>query len=317
MRPDDPTDLDRQDEGGLASRCGYVTLLGAPNAGKSTLMNALVGEDLSIVTPKAQTTWQRVTGIRTSEAHQLIFLDTPGIRSAQSLLHRSLLLSAEEAAREADIVVIIADPLNPLSNAERDALQGIVAQGSAVCIGAVNKVDAAGPEAVEREREWLEELSGRPAHLVSARQGTGLEELVRDLEEHLPAGPFLYPEDEIASAPVRFFVAEMVRQTIFERFHQEIPYSCMCRVEEFREGGDRTYIQVTICVERASQKGMLIGEKGSAIRALGTTARRRIEHFLERPVYLDLWVKVLPGWSRKPEVLRSLGLPVPRQDRAP
>jgi GTP-binding protein Era len=142
-----------------------------------------------------------------------------------------------------------------------------------------------------------------------------MEELVRDLGENLPTGPFLYPEDEVASAPVRFFVAEMVREAIFKQFHEEIPYASICRVEEFRDAGNRTYIQVTIYVERSSQKGILIGDQGQAIRSLGTAARSRIEHFLDKPVYLDLWVKVLAGWRRKPEQLRRLGIPVPQENR--
>ena len=292
-----------------------MTLLGAPNVGKSTLLNALVGEDLSIVTPKAQTTWHRVTGIRTSRDHQLIFLDTPGILAPQGLLHRSLLLSAEGAAEEADVNVVLCDPLRPLSEDGRGLLVQVLDRGSRARIGIVNKVDTADSEAVEAERRWLETLPVGSVHLVSARQGIGLDALLQDLERSLPLGPFLYPEDEIASAPERFFVAELVRQGIFEQFHQEIPYASICSVEEFRDSGERTYIQVTIYVERSSQKGILIGDAGQAIRKLGTSARERIEHFLERPVYLDLWVKVLPGWRRKPEQLRRLGLPVPQEDR--
>ena len=314
MTADEPT-APLQGEGASTTRCGYVALLGAPNVGKSTLLNALIGEELSIVTSKAQTTWHRITGIRTSGDHQLIFLDTPGIVTPESLLHRSLLFSAEKAAREADIIVVISDPLRSPNHRERERIEEVLDRGSATRIGVVNKVDVADSNAAQAERRWLEELSIQTVHLVSARRGTGMEELVRDLEGNLPSGPFLYPEDEVASAPVRFFVAEMVREAIFEQFHEEIPYASICRVEEFRDAGKRTYIQVTIYVERASQKGILIGDRGQAIRSLGTSTRSRIEHFLDRPVYLDLWVQVLANWRRKPEQLRRLGLPVPQEDR--
>lgn len=301
------------------TRCGYVTLVGAPNVGKSTLLNALVGEPLSIVTPKAQTTWTRVTGIRTSGTCQAIFLDTPGLLEPRSLLHRSFRMGAEEAVAEADVVAVMADPLHTLSRPKREMIEQVLESTSAPRIGIVNKVDAADSQAVETERRWLEALGVDEVHLVSAEEGGGLDPLIEALEARLPESPFLYPEDELASEPMRFFVAETVRQVIFEQFHQEIPYASICRVEAFREQEDPVYIQVTIYVERPSQKGILIGDKGSAIRTLGIAARSRIEDLLGRPVYLDLWVKVLAGWRRKPEHLRRLGLPVPEtieDDRA-
>lgn len=295
-------------------RCGYVTLVGAPNVGKSTLLNAFVGEPLSIVTSKAQTTWTRITGIRTVGSSQAILLDTPGVVEPRNLLHRSFLMGAEEAVREADVLLVITDPMRPLGPTGREAIETMLASSKAPRIGVVNKVDAAPPDAVEEERRWLDGLAAEEVHLVSAKTGEGLEALISALDARLPEGPFLYPEDEIASAPTRFFVADMVREAIFEQYHEEIPYASICRVEAFREDEDPVYIQVTIYVERASQKGILIGEKGAAIRSLGIQARRRIEHFLARPVYLDLWVKLLPGWRRRPEHLRRLGLPVPEED---
>lgn len=291
-----------------------MTLVGAPNVGKSTLLNAFVGEPLSIVTSKAQTTWTRITGIRTVGSSQAIFLDTPGVVEPRNLLHRSFLMGAEEAVREADVLLVITDPMRPLGPTGREAIETMLASSKAPRIGVVNKVDAAPPDAVEEERRWLDGLAAEEVHLVSAKTGEGLEALISALDARLPEGPFLYPEDEIASAPTRFFVADMVREAIFEQYHEEIPYASICRVEAFREDEDPVYIQVTIYVERASQKGILIGEKGAAIRSLGIQARRRIEHFLARPVYLDLWVKLLPGWRRRPEHLRRLGLPVPEED---
>jgi len=298
-------------------------LLGASNVGKSTLLNALVGERLSIVTPKAQTTRSRVTGLRTSQTHQLVVIDTPGVLIPRDLLHRSLLMAASEAAREADVLVLVADPSGPASESVRELVREVAASAPAAVprIGVVNKVDAATPEAVRAEGVWLRSLGAEEVHAVSATLEEGVSGLVRALEARLPSGPFLFPDDEIASAPTRFFVAEMVREAVFNQFHEEIPYSVFCEVDEFREGGSgpegaRTYIQVTVYVERASQKKILVGERGSAIRQLGITARAAVEHFLGSPVYLDLWVKVLPDWRRRRDQLGRLGLPIPDETRA-
>jgi GTP-binding protein Era len=307
--------------------CGYVVLLGAPNVGKSTLLNALVGERLSIVTPKAQTTWNRVTGLRTSETHQLILLDTPGVLAPRDLVQRSLLLAAGEAAEEADVLVLVADPVEPPAATVRELIAEVAARSRAPRIGVVNKVDAAAPESASAESAWLRTLNTEEVQPVSAERGDGIDALVAAIEARLPEGPFLYPDDEIASDPTRFFVSEMVREAVFLQFHEEIPYSAFCEVDEFRDGGAGsgpgpdseapcTYIQVTIYVERASQKAIIVGNRGSAIRALGTQARSRIEHFLGTPVYLDLWVKVLPDWRRRRDQLGRLGLPIPDETRA-
>jgi GTP-binding protein Era len=293
-----------------------VVLLGAPNVGKSTLLNALVGERLSIVTPKAQTTWSRVTGLRTSDTHQIVLLDTPGVLAPRDLVQRSLLLAAEEATAEADVLVLMSDPVDPLARPVREILGQIAAKSRAPRIGVVNKLDTASAQSVSTESEWLRTLGAQEVHLISAEREEGVEALVTAIEARLPVGPFLYPRDEIASAPTRFFVAEMVREAVFLQFHEEIPYSVFCEVDEFREGnsgaeGSRTYIQVTMYVERSSQKAIVIGNRGSAIRELGIRARSRIEHFLGTPVYLDLWVKVLPDWRRRRDQLGRLGLPIP------
>ncbi|MEX0935424.1 MAG: GTPase Era [Gemmatimonadota bacterium] len=312
----EPLPHDGESEAVVSTRCGYVTLLGAPNVGKSTLMNTMIGDSLSIVTSKAQTTWTRVTGIRTDGSSQMIFLDTPGVLTPTSTIHQSFLSGAREAVAEADVVVPIADPLRPLQNAERMRLEEMADTSDAVRIGVVNKVDTSREDRIAAEREWLSSLGCVSVHEISALEGHGVPALLEAIDHELPPGPFLYPDDEIASAPVRFFVAEMVREAIFEIYREEIPYASICRVEEFRDGGERTYIQVTIYVERASQKGIIIGDQGRSIRELGIRARKRVEHFLQRPVYLDLWVKVLPNWRRKPRELRRFGLPVPDEDRA-
>jgi GTPase len=305
------------------TRAGYVTLVGRPNAGKSTLLNALVGSKLSIVTAKAQTTWERVTGLRTTEQTQMIFLDTPGLLDVKNLHQRSMLHAAHEALREADVVVLVVDG----TRSGRELLEGPLVDALAdvraplVCV--INKVDVADQAAVaELTRRCEEIVTAVPAESrdlqvipISALEGQGVEELLTAVEARLPAGPFLYPIDDLASQPVRFFVAELVRETVFERFEDEVPYAVAVRVEEFREDQDPLYIGVTLLVERESQKGILVGKGGRAIRALGTAARQKIETFLERPVYLDLWVKSLSGWRRKRHHLTRLGYRVPDDER--
>jgi GTPase len=302
------------DEDGAPTRAGFVALVGRPNAGKSTLLNRVIGEHLSIVTAKAQTTWQRVTGIHTTDASQIVFLDTPGLLEARDLLQKAMLGAALEALADADVVLVVIDATRP-PTAEDEARLGSALEGVRAPVRiALNKVDEADGPAVESWRLWVEKHLNAPVHPISAQVGTGVEELVQVLESALPVGPFLYPDDEIASQPVRFFVEELVRETVFEQYHQEIPYSVVCRVGEFREGEDPIYIQIDVHVERKSQKGILIGNKGAAIRALGTESRRKIEHFLGRRVYLDLWVKPLGAWRKDRRALGELGYHVPDPD---
>jgi len=294
------------------TRAGYVTLVGRPNAGKSTLMNALVGEHLSIVTPKAQTTWQRVTGILTTSKAQMVFLDTPGLLEPRDLLQRAMVHAAEEALAEADAILVVLDASTALDPpglpwmAER--LEG---RPDVPLLVAVNKIDLVREEKKARVGYGVSQTLGGESFFVCARESGGIKELRDRLEDVLPPSPFLYPADDIAKDPVRFFVAEMIRETVYENYHQEIPYSVFAQIEEFRESEDPVYIQANLFVERKSQKGMLIGKKGAAIKSLGSKAREKIEGFLGRRVYLDLWIKVLPDWRRKRTHLRSLGFSVP------
>lgn len=294
------------------TRTGYVALAGLPNAGKSTLLNALVGDHLSIVTPKAQTTWQRIVGIRTEGSSQMIFLDTPGIVSGPELFHRSMLAEAEGARSEADVAIGVVDGAAGMSGRRLDALEGFLGRAGCPTVLAINKADL--PRFDAAGGRLLADRLGLPSHVVSARTGTGLDALLAFVRGNLPAGPFLYPEDDIAAAPTRFFVQEMVREAVFEHFRQEVPYAVAVKVEEFRDGEDPAYIAAVLYVERKSQKGIVVGKGGAAIRGLGSDARRRIEHFLGRRVYLDLWVKVWEGWRRKSEGLRTFGYAIPDDD---
>ena len=297
-----------------APRTGYVALIGRPNAGKSTLMNQLIGQKLSIVTAKAQTTWQRVTGIRTTDNVQAVFLDTPGLLMAKDLLQKGMLEEALEAIREADVVVLLVDATDPLHDKEKAAIVEALSVSSAPKFVVINKVDAATPEGIALAADWAQTELGSEVRGISALKDRGVEDLWSELAQALPEGPFLYPEDDIASAPVRFFVAEFIRETVFEQFREEIPYSVFAVIEEFREDQDPVYIQAHLFTERNSQKRILIGDKGKAIKELGRVSREKIQEFIDRPVYLDLWIKVLPNWRRKREHLGKLGLRVPPED---
>lgn len=294
-----------------ATRAGFVTLAGRPNAGKSTLLNAMVGERLSIVTPRAQTTWKRVTGIHTHGDRQLVFLDTPGLLEPKDLFQRSMLGAALDAVAEADVLLMVLDAAAPPGQRDRGRLLEVAERARAPRFIAVNKVDIARSEQVKELMQWGGEVLGATAHAISAGTGEGVPELREALGAALPLSPFLFPEDELASEPVRFFVGELVRETLFEQYHQEIPYSVAWEVGEFRESEEPLYIQVTLYVERASQKPILVGKGGAAIRELGRASRIKMEHFLGRAVYLDLWVKVLPGWRKAEGSLRRLGFKVP------
>jgi len=291
-----------------------VTLLGRPNAGKSTLMNSLVGERLSIVTPKAQTTWQRVTGILTTDRAQIIFLDTPGILAPQDLLQRAMLHAAQEALAEADVILLVADGSRVWDEEERRrvaaALEGAPPVPLLVAINKNDLMQEGDGDPIER---WVSKDLGGESFLVCALDSTGVDRIRSRLEELLPPGPFLYPPDEIARDPVRFFVAEMIRESVFQNYRQEIPYSVFCSIEEFREREEPVYIGAHLFVEKKSQKRILIGKGGSSIRELGILSRQKIENFLERRVYLDLWVKVLPDWRRRRSHLKRLGFPVPKE----
>lgn len=300
------------------SRTGYVALVGRPNAGKSTLLNRLIGEHLSIVTAKAQTTWQRVTGLLTVDDDQLVFLDTPGLLEVRDLLQRAMLGAALGALEEADVVLLVVDASEPPTRRDGERILSALGEVRVPLHVAINKVDQAPAPSVAAWEAWIDEHVGsaRPTvvHRISALDGSGTGGLLDALRADLPEGPHLYPDDDIATDPVRFFVAELVRETVFEQFHEEIPYSVVCQVEEFREDQDPVYIAVNVFVERKSQKGMLIGKKGAAIQALGSASRAKIETFLGTRVYLDLWVKPLKAWRKNRAHLGRLGFRLPPED---
>jgi GTPase len=292
------------------TRAGHVALVGRPNVGKSTLMNALLGEKLSIVTPKAQTTRESVTGILTTDTMHAIFVDTPGLLEPKYALQRAMHETAVDVLRDADLVLLLLDGTRPGELPPIDVVEILRRKGTAISI-LINKIDAAPSDAVEMLEAWAaRELAATTLH-VSAVTGTGIDELKATIEARLPASPFYYPADDLAVQPVRFFVAELIRETIFELYEQEVPYSTIARVEEFREAEDPLYIRATVYVERETQKPIIIGKGGAGIRELGRRSREKIELFLDRRVYLDLWIKVLPNWRAGVETLRYLGYRLP------
>ncbi len=303
------------DEESGPTRAGTVALVGFPNAGKSSLMNRLVGEKLSIVTPFAQTTRERVLGIDTRDGVQMVFVDTPGLVDPRYLLHRSMLHVALEVIGDADVVLLLVDAAGEPPHFSEEVMEQLRRHRNLIVVS--NKVDAASPARLRAAAEWaLLELGREPVE-VSALTGDGAEALRAIVAERLPLSPYLYPPDEISSQPVRFFVAEMVREAVFELYEKEVPYSIAAKVEEYREGSSPLYIRATVYVERPTQKAILIGAGGSAIKRLGSAAREKIEAFVGEPVYLDLWVKVLPRWRRDPLELQRLGFFVPKEENHP
>jgi GTP-binding protein Era len=292
------------------TRAGYVAVVGRPNVGKSSLLNAFVGEKLSIVTSRAQTTRDRVMGIVTLDDAQIIFVDTPGLLEPQYALQQSMLHTALAALDEADRVLLLLDASRPGEPPTGVGLERLIERRDRLHV-AINKTDMAGSDAVKELGAWSRRTLDLEARFISALSGEGVARLREDLVATLPEGPFLYPADEMAVQPVRFFVAELVRESIFESYDEEVPYATVVRIEEFREAEEPIYIRATIYVERSSQKAILIGQAGSAIKKLGVDSRRKVEDFLGQPVYLDLWVKALPDWRRKASALKYLGYPVP------
>jgi GTP-binding protein Era len=291
---------------------GIVTVVGRPNAGKSTLLNRIVGEKLSIVSPKPQSTRNRIVGIRTTADAQLVLLDTPGLLNPRYALQTAMRATALAALQEADVVVYLVDA----TDAERHGTPALAEAASldapprAPVVLALNKVDL-----LDAESRRMVGERHPDAACISAATGEGVDALIERLGRMLPESPFLYPEDEMSTQTVRFFVTELVRETALEQLEDEVPYSVACEVEEFREQQSPVYIRAVLYVERETQKQILIGAGGQRIRAIGRAARAKIEALVGASVYLDLWVKVLPNWRRKIRALQRFGYNIP-EDRS-
>ncbi len=289
-------------------KSGYVALIGRPNVGKSTLMNALLGQKLSIVTPKPQTTRHRVLGILSEENFQIIFLDTPGLLSPKYKLQETMVRAAKTAIEEADVLLFLVEP-HPKKVQQNGAILEELVSTKKPLILALNKVDTVEKGTllplIEKYNKKFDLKSIIP---ISALKSDGLDELKNELVSTLLPGYPFYPVDMITDHPERFFVAEIIREKVFQKFSAEIPYSTTVVVDEFKEReAGKDYISATIIVERNSQKGIIIGKKGTALKQIGLLARREIELLLERPVFLELYVKVKEKWRKKDSDLRQLG----------
>jgi GTP-binding protein Era len=294
-------------------RCGFVAIIGAPNVGKSTLVNALVGAKVTIVSPKVQTTRAIMRGIAIEGDAQLIFVDTPGIFSPRRRLDRAMVATAWSGAHDADVVALMVDAKRGLD----DETTGIAARLADVAtpkILVINKVDlVAKPSLLGLVAAANEGARYAATFLISALSGNGVAEVKTWLATHVPEGPWHYPEDQITDAPLRALAAEITREKIYLRLHQELPYHSTVETESWQERKDGSVrIEQTIYVERESQRKIVLGKGGQAIKSIGAQARKEIAEILEKPVHLFLFVKVREGWSEDPERYREMGLEFPK-----
>ena len=271
------------------------------------MFNVLVGQHLSIVTQKPQTTRERVNGIVTGEDYQVLFIDAPGLIAPRYALQEVMRAAAARALEEADVVAYVCDATRPdtLPDPEEDRE---LDRATAPILVVLNKTDLVA-QSVAAELITRAEAIGYEALAISATEGAGLAELMRRIVAWLPESPPLFPVEDSATQPLRFFAEEYVRETCLDLFREEVPYSVLCRVDEYRESGDPLLIRVNIYVERESQKGILIGKRGATIKKVGELSRRKIEALVGRRVFLELRVKVIPGWRRKRNQLKRLGFP--------
>ncbi len=295
-------------------KSGFVSIIGLPNAGKSTLLNAILGQKLSIITSKPQTTRKKILGIYTDDNHQIIFLDTPGILEPSYLLQKRMMNYVEQSLNESDIFVIIVDIASDPEGQkclQNKFVASKVLTNSNPKILLLNKVDLSNQDAVNKLIVKFDALKiFHKVIPVSALLRFNCDFLLKELFQLLPEGPKYYPEEQITDQNERFFVSEIIREKILELYKEEIPYSCAVLIADFKEREDgKDYIQAEIVVERESQKGILIGKKGAALKKLGQIAREEIEEFLQRPVYLELRVKVRNKWRSNDNFLKAFGYP--------
>jgi len=294
------------------TRCGFIALIGAPNAGKSTLLNRLVGAKVTIVSHKVQTTRALIRGIAIEGDAQLIFVDTPGIFAPKRRLDRAMVTTAWGGAHDADLVALLVDARKGFDE-EIEAIVTKLADVAQPKVLVVNKVDV-----VDKDKllALTAALNARVAFaatfMVSALNGDGVDDLRRWFAAHVPAGPFLYPPDQMSDVPLRQLAAEITREKLFERLHQELPYQSTVETEQWKDvRGGAVRIEQTIYVARESQRKIVLGKGGATIKAIGAAARREIAGLIEQPVHLFLFVKVREGWADDPERYRGMGLEFP------
>jgi GTPase len=288
-------------------RSGFVAIVGKPNVGKSTLLNSFLGQKLSIVTPKAQTTRNRITGILTSDTYQIIFVDTPGILEPSYKLQQHMVRNAIKSASESDLALLVVDA-SSFPNDSEEIIKKIKSAKKKTFL-VLNKIDKM------RDKGQLLPLIDEYKEFgfddiipISALKGNGIQDLLNLIIQSLPTGGTFYPEDEISDLPERFFIAEIIREKILMLTQDEIPYSTTVQTDEVKKRDDgKTYIRATIYLERDSQKGIIIGNRGSMLKRIGQRARADIEEWMEASVYLDLWVAVRDDWRDKEAFIREFG----------
>jgi GTPase len=291
------------------SRCGFAAIIGAPNAGKSTLVNRLVGQKIAIVTHKVQTTRARLRGIAIEGLSQIVFVDTPGIFAPRRHLDRAMVEAAWSGAGDADLVILLVDSRAGL-NAEVEAILASLDNVSRPPVLALNKVDVVRPETLLALSQRLNErLAFAATFMISALSGSGVEDLRRYAANAMPEGPWLYPDDQIADLPQRLLAAEITREKLTLRLHQELPYALTVETEGWAERPDGSVrIDQVIYVEREGQRKIVLGKEGQTIKAIGQAARKEIAEAIGQPVHLFLFVKVRESWASDPERLKMMGL---------
>ncbi len=291
------------------TRCGFVALIGAPNAGKSTLMNNLVGAKVTIVSPKVQTTRTRVLGIVILGASQIVFVDTPGIFAPRRRLDRAMVAAAWQGAADADRVVLLVDAKRGI-DADTQAILDGLSKNKRIAILALNKVDLVKPHELLALTEVLNATGlFSEVFMISALTGDGVPDLAAHLADSLPAGPWLFPEDQISDMPMRLLAAEITREQLFRQLHQELPYALTVETEDWEERRDGSVrIAQVVYVQRDNQKAIVLGKGGQKVKAVGTAARTELEHLLERRVHLNIFVKVRQNWADDPDRYRDWGL---------
>jgi GTP-binding protein Era len=293
----------------VASRAGFVAVIGAPNAGKSTLVNALVGQKVAIVSPKAQTTRSRLMGIAIAGQTQILLVDTPGIFAPRRRLDRAMVAAAWSGAQEADLILLVIDAAAG-ANVEVERIIASLQGRQHPLIIVLNKIDLISkPELLAMSADFTARLDPDQVFMISAAQGDGVPDLKQSLAEAMPEGPWLYPEDEVSDATDRMIAAELTREQVVNQLHQELPYATAIETETWEDRSDgSTEIRQQILVERDSQKAIVIGKGGRRLKTIGAAARAQISQHLGRPVHLYLHVKVNPRWDEDRRLYRDIGL---------
>lgn len=293
----------------MSFKSGFISIIGRPNAGKSTFLNYVLGEKISIISPKPQTTRNIIRGISTTETSQMIFIDTPGIHEHKGMLNEYMVKEALSYIKGVDTILYIIDGVEGVTREDKFIIESLGKSIDSVVL-AVNKVDS-----IKKERllpltsHFAEDFGFKEIIPISAKTGEGIDKLLSLLESRLPEGPKYFPEDSLTDVPERFIVAEIIREKVFNKTSDEVPYSVAVAIEEFRENPKKKIITIkaTINVDRDSQKGIIIGKKGAMLKGIGSEARRDIEKFLGSKVFLEIFVRVQKNWTKNTKSMKDFG----------